>query len=241
MITNNLSSFLTLNQEILWLGSLFLYLFVTILLHRLFKKTGLVVSIVFSILLANLFGPKLITFFGYEISLGLLFYASIFFATDVLGENYGKREAIQAVKIGFLVSFMMIIIMGLSLLFQPTISNETSQFSSDIHNAFLLIFDFTPRFILGSLLAYYISQRFDVWAFHAIKQKTGGKRLWLRNNLSTMSSQLIDTSIYTLVVWWSIVDIKTAIQIGLMEYILKLVISIVDTLFVYWATSQKNN
>jgi uncharacterized PurR-regulated membrane protein YhhQ (DUF165 family) len=56
-----------------------------------------------------------------------------------------------------------------------------------------------------------------------------------------MSSQLIDTSIYTLVVWWSIVDIKTAIQIGLMEYILKLVISIVDTLFVYWATSQKNN
>lgn len=131
--------------------------------------------------------------------------------------------------------------MGLSLLFQPTISNETSQFSSDIHNAFLLIFDFTPRFILGSLLAYYISQRFDVWVFHAIKQKTGGKRLWLRNNLSTMSSQLIDTSIYTLVVWWSIVDIKTAIQIGLMEYLLKLVISIVDTLFVYWATSQKNN
>ena len=74
-----------------------------------------------------------------------------------------------------------------------------------------------------------------------LNKKQGGKRLWLRNNLSTMSSQLIDTSIYTLVVWWSIVDIKTAIQIGLMEYLLKLVISIVDTLFVYWATSQKNN
>jgi len=88
------------------------------------------------------------------------------------------------------------------------------------------------------LLAYYISQRYDVWAFHAIKQRTGEKYLWLRNNLSTMSSQLMDTIIYTLVVWWSIVDLKTAFQIGAVEYSLKVMISLVDTGFIYWAKSS---
>ncbi|MEC9415537.1 MAG: queuosine precursor transporter [Pseudomonadota bacterium] len=235
MIPEALSLFFTDNQEILWFFTLFSYLFCTVLLYRLFGKAGLQVAIAFSILLANLQGPKLTVIFGVQTSLGVLFYASIFFATDVLSENYGKDEANKAVKIGFLVSIIMIAMMSLSLLYQPSNILETATVSENIHNAFITIVDFTPRFVLGSLLAYYISQRYDVWAFHTIKQKTGEKFLWLRNNLSTMSSQLIDTIIYTLVVWWSIVDLKTAFQIGAVEYSLKIMISLIDTGFIYWA------
>tara|TARA_B100001123_G_C15304684_1_gene1022218 strand:- start:120 stop:869 length:750 start_codon:yes stop_codon:yes gene_type:complete len=237
---NNLILFLTSNQEILWLGSTIFFLFSTILLYRLFSHTGLQAAVVFSILLANLLGPRLITIFNIEISLGLLFYASIFFATDVLSENFGKKAATDAVKLGFIVSLIMIIVMWLSLLFNPSHSSQTAEYSLKIHDAFKIIIDLTPRFIIGSLLAYYVSQRYDVWIFHKIKKKTGENHLWLRNNFSTLSSQFIDSSIYTVVVWWSIVDIRTAIQIGLSEYILKAVIALIDTGFVYWARSSHN-
>lgn len=240
MIFDYLSNFLINNQEILWLFTLLADLSFTILLYRLFGKAGLQVAIAFSILLANLQGPKLTEIFGLQTSLGVIFYASIFFATDVLSENYGKKEAQKAVKMGFLVSIIMIVMMSLALLYQPTNQPNTAVFSHNIHNAFATIINFTPRFIIGSLLAYYISQRFDVWAFHAIKQKTGEKHLWLRNNASTMSSQILDTAIYSLVAWWGIVDLKTAIQLGLVKYAFKVVISIIDTGFIYWAKSTHN-
>ena len=136
---------------------------------------------------------------------------------------------------GFVVSVIMILMMSVALLYQPSNQPGTAAISQNIHNAFATIINFTPRFIIGSLLAYYISQRFDVWAFHLIKQKTGEKHLWLRNNLSTMSSQVLDTAIYSLVAWWGIVDLKTAIQLGLVKYAFKVVISIIDTGFIYWA------
>ena len=240
MILEAISNFFIVNQEILWLVTLLADLFCTILLYRLFGKTGLQVAIAFSILLANLQGPKLTIIFGLQTSLGVIFYASIFFATDVLSENYGKKAAQNAVQMGFIVSIIMILMMSLALLYQPSTQLGTAEISKQIHNAFATIINFTPRFLIGSLLAYYISQRFDVWAFHYIKQQTGVKHLWLRNNLSTMSSQIIDTTIYSLVAWWGIVDLKTAIQLGLVKYLFKIIISIIDTFFIYWAKFSHN-
>ena len=240
MILEAISNFFIVNQEILWLVTLLADLFCTILLYRLFGKTGLQVAIAFSILLANLQGPKLTIIFGLQTSLGVIFYASIFFATDVLSENYGKKAAQDAVQMGFIVSIIMILMMSLALLYQPSTQLGTAEISKQIHNAFATIINFTPRFLIGSLLAYYISQRFDVWAFHYIKQQTGEKHLWLRNNLSTMSSQIIDTTIYSLVAWWGIVDLKTAIQLGLVKYLFKIIISIIDTFFIYWAKFSHN-
>tara|TARA_B100001059_G_scaffold236455_1_gene287070 strand:+ start:4428 stop:5165 length:738 start_codon:yes stop_codon:yes gene_type:complete len=240
LILEAISNFFIVNQEILWLVTLLADLSCTILLYRLFGKTGLQVAIAFSILLANLQGPKLTIIFGLQTSLGVIFYASIFFATDVLSENYGKKAAQDAVQMGFIVSIIMILMMSLALLYQPSTQLGTAEISKEIHNAFATIINFTPRFLIGSLLAYYISQRFDVWAFHYIKQQTGEKHLWLRNNLSTMSSQIIDTTIYSLVAWWGIVDLKTAIQLGLVKYLFKIIISIIDTFFIYWAKFSHN-
>ena len=92
--------------------------------------------------------------------------------------------------------------------------------------------------ILGSLLAYFISQSFDVWAFHKLKVITGGRWLWLRNNLSTMSSQVVDTAIFTLVVWAPIVGIRAALGLGFAKYIFKLAIAMIDTGFIYWARNS---
>ena len=228
-------SWFAAHQEVLWLTTLMLDLAGTVILYRFFGRAGLQVAIATAIVLANLQGPKLTIIFGLETSLGVIFYSSIFFATDVLSENYGKAEAAKAVWMGFVVSVIVLVILSLGLMFLPSTNPATAAFSNDIQDAYSTILDFSPRFILGSLLAYLISQRFDVWAFHRIKQWTGERWLWLRNNGSTMASQAIDTALYSLVVWWGTVDLVTALKLGAAKYVFKLAIAAIDTIFIYWA------
>jgi uncharacterized integral membrane protein (TIGR00697 family) len=79
-----------------------------------------------------------------------------------------------------------------------------------------------------------ISQRFDVWFFHYLKQKTAGKKLWLRNNLSTIASQLIDSFIYQFT--WVIaagLSFYEALGLALAKYIFKVFIALIDTIFIY--------
>ena len=157
-----------------------------------------------------------------------------------MSEKFGKNAANEAVMMGFSISVIVLIMLSISLLFSPSTQND-EMFSTEVHNAFVRILDFTPRFIIGSLFAYLISQRFDVWCFHKIKNWTNGKHLWLRNNLSTMASQTIDTTIYSFVVWWGVVDLDTAIELGLVKMMFKVGIAAFDTPFVYWARSWKTS
>jgi len=240
MIPTAVADYFAWNQEILWFVTLLLDLGGTVVLYRLFGKVGLQVAIATAIILANLQGPKLTIIFGLETSLGVIFYSSIFFATDVLSENYGKREAARAVWMGFTVSVIVLVMMSLGLMFQPSTNPKTAEFSADVHAAFGTILNFSPRFVLGSLIAYLISQRFDVWAFHRIKRVTGERMLWLRNNGSTMASQAVDTTLYSLIVWWGTVDLETALALGAAKYVFKLAIAAIDTVFIYWAKHSFN-
>ena len=226
------------HQNLLYLSTLVLDLGLTVLMFRFFGKEGLLACIVLSILLANLQGPKLTIIFSMQTSLGVIFYSSIFFATDLMSEKFGKKEADRAVMMGFSISVIILLMLSISLLFLPSIQGNQT-FSTEVHQAFVTILDFTPRFIIGSLFSYLISQRFDVWCFHKIKHWTNGKHLWLRNNLSTMASQTIDTTLYSLVVWWGVVDLETAIQLGLAKMAFKIGIAAFDTPFIYWARSWK--
>ena len=232
-----LQSFFIANQDLLWVATLCADLGLTVLLYHFFGARGLLAAIVLSILLSNLQGPKLTVIFGMQTSLGVIFYSSIFFATDLLSERFGRAEANRAVLIGFAVSVIIVVMLSLGLLFQPSDRPASAEFSNNVHDAFVTILDFTPRFVFGSLFAYLVSQSFDVWFFHKIKEKTHGRHLWLRNNLSTMASQTIDTFLYSFVVWWGVVDLATAIQLGIVKYVFKLAIAIIDTPFIYWARS----
>lgn len=235
MIPEFLSQFLHAHQEILWLLCLALDLGFALLLYRLFGAAGLYGCIILSILLANLQGPKLTVVFGMETSLGVIIYSGIYFATDLLSEKYGRSVAERAVRLSFLISVLMTILLQLGLEFRPTPMAGTSEFAGRMHEAMETLFTMTPRFVFGSLLAYLISQSFDVWAFDRIRRATGGRHLWLRNNGSTMMSQAVDTLIYAFVVWWPLVDAATALQLAASKYLLKLLIAALDTPFIYWA------
>ncbi len=235
MLTDFFAYYFSSQQELLWFATIAIDLGFAVLLYRLFGRQGLYASIVISLLLANLQGPKLTEIFGLQTSMGVILYSSIYFSTDLLSERYGRREANRAVMVGFVVSIIIIVMISMSLMYLPSNNPKTAVFAHSIHEATRTLFDFTPRFILGSLLAYFISQRLDVWIFHYIKERTGGRHLWLRNNLSTMISQAIDTVIYGIVVWWGVVDFATAMQLALAKYVFKLIIALTDTPFLYWA------
>lgn len=241
MIPELVEGFFVANQDLLWATTVALDLGFTVLMYRIFGRDGLLGCIILAILLSNLQGPKLTMIFGLQTSLGVIFYSGIFFATDLLSEKYGRAEAGKAVLIGFAVSCIVVLMLSIALMFQPTTEPDTADFSRRIQTSFENILDFTPRFVFGSLFAYLVSQSLDVWLFHWIKARTGVRWLWLRNNASTMMSQLVDTLLYSFVVWWGVVDLQTAISLGLVKYAFKVGIAAFDTPFIYWAISWDQN
>jgi uncharacterized integral membrane protein (TIGR00697 family) len=212
------------NQELLWILTVIADLGFAILCYRLFGRTGLYGVVIFSLLLANIMGPKLTVVWGLQTSMGVILYSSIFFATDLLSEKYGQKEAQKAVLLGFFVSVVLVVMTQLSMLYLPSAMPQTSQYAQSVHEATVTLFDYTP---------------FDVWVFHRIRSATNGRYLWLRNTGSTLMSQAIDTLIYGLVVWWGLVDLVTALQLAGAKYIFKFVIAVVDTPFIYLACRWK--
>ena len=239
-----LINFFLLNQELLWVATIFIDLGCALIMFYIFGRQGLYATIVISLLLANLQGPKLTEIFGLQTSMAVILYSSIYFATDLLSERYGKEEATRAVMIGFLVSIVILLMTSLSLLYVPTTSSEAASLAENVHAATITLFDYSPRFVMGSLLAYLVSQRMDVLIFHYLKRKTSGKHLWLRNNLSTMISQGLDTLVYGLIVWWGVVDFFTAMTLASSKYVFKVFIALIDTPFIYiarnWDVSDKD-
>ena len=206
-----------------------------LILFRFFGKYGLYTAVILGIMLANLQGGKVseLTLFGYSFtaSMGAILYSGIYFATDVLNEKYGREEANRAVLLGFVANVAVMITLLLSIQFRPS---EITGSALEVHNAISTLAGYSPIFVIGSLTAYLISQTFDVWFFHKIKTYTGESKLWLRNNLSTITSQLLDTMIYQFTWVMAGMDLKTAFLIAVTKYIFKVFIAGIDTIFIYW-------
>ncbi len=226
---------LTFNQETLWLLTVIYDLGLAILLYRFFGKYGLYTAVVLGIVLGNLQGGKVseLELFGYSFtaSMGAILYSGIYFATDVLNEKYGRKEANRAVLLGFVANIAVMITLLISIQFKPS---DIAGSALEVHNAISTLAGYSPIFVIGSLTAYLISQTFDVWFFHKIKSYTGESKLWLRNNLSTITSQLLDTMIYQFTWVLAGMDLKTAFIIAVTKYVFKVVIAGIDTIFIYW-------
>ena len=173
------------NQELLWVLTVVYDLGLAIILYRFFGKYGLYAAVILGIVLGNLQGGKVsqLEFFGYSFtaSMGAILYSGIYFATAVLHEKFGREEANRAVMLGFVANLAVMITLLISVQFRPS---DITGSALEVHNAIETLASYSPVFVIGSLLAYLVSQTFDVWIFHKIKVLTDGKYLWLRNNLS---------------------------------------------------------
>ena len=223
------------NQELLWLLTVVYDLGLAILLYRFFGKYGLYAAVILGIILGNLQGGKVseLELLGYSftVSMGAILYSGIYFATDVLNEKFGKEEANRAVMLGFVANIAVMITLFISIQFRPS---DITGSALEVHNAITTLAGYSPIFVIGSLTSYLISQTFDVWLFHKIRTYTGESKLWLRNNLSTVTSQLLDTMIYQFTWVLAGMDLKTAFLIAVTKYIFKVLIAGIDTIFIYW-------
>ncbi len=221
-----------MHNEILWLAMLLANFLLIILAYKLFGKWGLIMWIPISVIVANIQVIQTVELFGLVATLGNIVYASSFLVTDILSENYGKEEAKKAVWIGFFSLIAMTLLMNLALAFLPLAGDE---FAATAHSATSTIFSLMPRIAVASLAAYFLSQRHDVWAFHFWKNRfPKNSQLWLRNNLSTMVSQLIDSIVFVLIAFWGVFETSVLAEIFITTYLLKFVVAAADTPFVYW-------
>ncbi len=163
-----------------------------------------------------------------------LAYAVTFLASDCYAELYGRRAAQVVVNVAFAMNFVVLALVW-STLVAPGIDPEVAA-------AFDTALGPATNIVIGSLLAYVVSQNVDVVLFHAIRDRTGEGLLWLRNVASTATSQAIDTVIFVAVAFVvapAVLGIGMPMSVGeaalliVGQYLLKLGIAVVDTPFVY--------
>lgn len=203
----------------------------------------LAVTFVVLLVLTNIIGIKLFQApFNPEFALttGIITYPLTFLCTDIVSEIYGKKRADFMVILGFAMSLLMLAIVTIATVVAPHpywVPAEAPFYDSveGYQYAFESVFALNQVLIVGSMLAYLSAQLIDNYLYHFWKRLTKGKHLWLRNNGSTMISQLVDTGVVNSILFYIGfgMDFWVGLKIMATIYVYKLVIAALDTPLIY--------
>lgn len=201
---------------------------------------------------------------GFALTTGILTYPLTFLVTDIVSEIYGKKRADFMVLLGFLMSLLMLGVTQLALAvpahpyWVPPPDPQTLSFLSgwipapfyedapSYQRAFASVFSVNGVLLFGSMLAYGVAQLTDNTLYHGLKRLTGGKHLWLRNNGSTLVSQLVDTIIVNSILFYAGFGwgFWQGVEVMMTIYFYKLMIAVLDTPLIYlgvWAIKRTLN
>lgn len=181
-----------------------------------------------SLLIANIVSSKVVMFGSFVVPAAIVAYPLTFLMTDVIGEIWGKEQANKTVRIGFICQMVSLVLIGLAILL------PVAPFA-DNQEAFKSILLGTFRVVGASMIAYICSQSWDVFVFHKIREKNG-KHKWLRNNVSTLSSQIIDTAIFITIAFYG--TVPSIVAMILSQYCIKAIYALIDTPFFYLLTRK---
>jgi queuosine precursor transporter len=196
--------------------------------NKLYVLMGIFVS---ALIASNLLGTKISYIFSqnFAVSVGIFCVPVTFLITDIVEEVYGKEKTMIFVYTG-IISLIFVFLMTILAINLPSSTRYTA------NGAFNTVFGASLRMIIASLIAFFIAQTHDIWAFNFWKKKTKGKFLWIRNNLSTMVSQLIDTCIFMFIAFYKVAPKFTAafiISLIIPYWLFKMLFALIDTPFVY--------
>jgi len=164
----------------------------------------------------------------FELSVGILPYPITFLITDLISEIYGKKRANQVVITGIFASFFS---MGILLIANEVPAIKNSPIDDETFNQ---VFALSPIAALASMIAYLLAQFVDIRIYHFWKNLTQGKMLWLRNNFSTFSSQLIDTVLVVgLLSIFGVLEWKLFWGLVISGFLFKIIIAALDTPLLY--------
>lgn len=191
------------------------------------------------------------TLFGktvpFIVFIGVLPYPITFLCTDFISELYGKKRANQVVWVGLALNIWVLLILWVGGILPPHPEMGPDGLPIDIEaRTFFQIRKWTFGATIASMLAYLAAQFIDVHIFHRLRKLTKGKMLWVRNNGSTLTSQLVDSiAVVTITYLWahdaiSIHPGETAthavIILVLSNYVFKMTSALIDTLPFYLGT-----
>ena len=221
-------------NELLLVLSLLISFGATVLFLKLFGKSGLFAWIGICAVFANVEVLILVHAFGMDQTLGNTLFASSFLATDILSELYGKKDANKGVLVGIITTVLFILLSTMWINYVPAEGDWAMPFVKQL-------FANTPRVLIASLIAYAVSEAFDVWLYHkwwTLTEKKFGnkdKYLWFRNNFSTLFSQLVNIVIFNFGAFLGIYSLSQLFSITIACYVIYIVTSLLDTPFIYLA------
>ncbi len=192
-------------------------------MFRLFLLAGTFST---SLVVANILAVKIMQVGPWAIPAGVVAYPVTFLITDLVSELYGKRAATSLVWAGALVAG------GATALVFIAMEAPPAAFWPN-QDSFETVLGSVPRIMAASLVAFLLSQQYDVIAFHFLGRLTRGRHLWLRNNGSTIVSQAIDTVAFALIAFAGVFGLTQLLSIMISQYAVKVLIALGDTPVLY--------
>ncbi len=213
------------------------------------QKTNLLLGFYVSALVAsNLLGGKLmpIGFGGRGLTVSIIMFPFLFLITDIVGEVLGKKKASEFVKIGLITLVIVLLWQLFSISVPGAVPNE---WYASYNESYQTVFSLSITFTIASILAFFFGQYVDVATYHIFRRMHKGKYIWLRNNISTIMGQFVDSSIWTLIAFsprlldgtFNLGSIFTVVVIP--YWLAKVIIALIDTplayLGIWWLKNEK--
>ncbi len=220
-------------NELILFAEIIVVFSMVVICKKLFGKSGMIAWVAIATIMANIITAKNATVFGLSTAIGSVMFASTFLATDIISECYGKKDAKKAVCVGLFADVVLIVSTQIALRYIP------SEFDY-AHEAMNTLFSLNLRISIASALMYFIANIADVYLFNKIKEKMNGKKLWLRNNVSTILCNCLENFGFIILAFAGIYDFNTIISIAVGTSIIELIIALCDTPFLYIARRINN-
>lgn len=189
-------------------------------------------------IVAELIGGKLINIGPYVVSIGILPWPVVFITTDLINEYFGEKgvKKLSYITAGLIIYCFVVLYLAMGIPAATELPNITD-------GQFNAVFGQSLWIIVGSIVAFLVSQLIDVTVFHFFKKRTGNKMIWLRTTGSTVISQFFDSFIVLGIAFWLTgkMDTPTFIASGITGYVIKLVIAVLLTPVIYLAHGLIDN
>ncbi len=197
----------------------------------------LAATFVTCLVVGDILGGKLVqgAVFGhvFTLTVGMIPFPVTFLLTDLLNEFYGRRAARTVTLIAFVMAVLTyaFIYVAAALPFAPFTFGADWKGVNEA--SFANVFLGSQRMIIASLTAFLVAQFVDIAIFHALKQRTSGKMLWLRATGSTVVSQLVDTAVINVIAWAGLMSFDQMVNVMISSYIAKVGIALALTPALY--------
>lgn len=196
------------------------------------RKMDLLLALyIFAIICSELLGTKAFSLFGVTSTVAIFLLPLTFAINDIVTEVYGKGRARGFVKIGF-----VILVLLFAFTFLATILPPATRFQK-MNPSYVLVFSSSLRIIVASLVAFWLSERFDVYVFSKIREKLGKNKLWIRSNISNFLGQFVDTALFMFLAFFIPGNVSFIISLIIPYWLLKCFMSIIETPITYWGVT----